>query len=318
MKLIRHTVLFAALTSLLWLAAFPAHAVTTYSVNACMPKPTPGDPASQNTWGALLNIGADIIDGITQGAGSISAAGSSNVVLTFSCGTLDQTDKAHFIFTGALTGNVNVLWPASRQRQFSVTNNTTGSFTLSFGANNGASAPAGAVATLPQGGTGIFYSDGTNVYTRMTTAGVVVTTNAVVGNATASTAAAQNLAIPNCSGGLTYTTNVGFGCGSGGGGGGGTGLAFGGVQTTSFAAAANTIYCVDTSGGAVTMTLPASPAAGNQIVFLDCGSAFATYPLTVANNAQLLMGLNENMTVSTTNAATTMIYASVGAGWRMY
>ncbi len=296
----------------------PAHAVTTYTVNACMPKPTPGDPASQNTWGALLNIGADIIDGITQGVGTVNAAGSANVVLTFSCGTLDQTDKAHFIFTGALTGNINVLWPASRQRQFSATNSTSGAFTLSFGANNGSSAPAGAVATLPAGATGIFYSDGTNVYSRMTTGGVVVATNSVVGNATAATAGAQNLAIPNCTGGLTYTTNVGFGCGGGGGGGGGTGLAWGGVQTTSFAAASNTIYCIDTTGGAVTMTLPATPVAGNQIVFVDCASNFATTGFTVANNTQLLMGFNQNMLVDTANAGVTLVYGNVSAGWRMY
>lgn len=31
--------------------------VTTFTTNIGIPQPTPGDPASQNTWGTLLNTG---------------------------------------------------------------------------------------------------------------------------------------------------------------------------------------------------------------------------------------------------------------------
>lgn len=294
-----------------------AWAATTFTNNVCLPKPTPGDPSSQNTWGALINTGADIIDAITSQVTSISVAGSSNVVLTFNCGSLDQTDAAHFNFTGALTGNIYVLWPNTRNRTFSATNSTTGSFTLSLGANNGSAAPAGTTITLPQGYTGLFYSDGTNVVSRTTSGAITLSANSIPGNMTGSTAQGTDLALPNCSGGLTYSSGSGFGCGGGGGGGGG-GLAWGGVQTSNFNAVANTIYCVDTSGGIVTMTLPGTPVAGNQVVFLDCASDFGANNLTVANNGNNLMGFNANMAVNLSNAGVTLTYSGVTDGWRMY
>lgn len=294
-----------------------AYAATTYTSSICIPKPTPGDAASQNTWGALLNTGADIIDAITSKATSISVAGASNVVLTFSCGSLDQTDSAHFIFTGVLTGNINVLWPATRNRTFSVTNSTTGSFTLSLGANNGSSAPAGQVVTVPQGATGLYYSNGTDVKVRESSGGLTIAANSVVGNMTASAAAGTDIAVPDCSGALTYASGSGFGCGSGGGGGGG-GLTFGGTQTTDFNAIAGITYCLDSSGGSFTMTLPSTPVVGNQIGFADCNSSLQTHAVTVANNSNILMGFNANMTVSTANAAATLIYSGVSLGWRMF
>lgn len=293
-----------------------AFAATAYSANACGPKPTQGDPASQNIWGNLLNTGTNIWDGLTSAVASISVAGSSNVVLTFTCGSLDQTDAAHFTFTGALTGNIYVLWPNARGRMFSVTNSTTGSFTLSLAANSGGS-PAGAYVAIAQGSTGIFYSDGTNVYPRTTAGGVSVAANSVVGNMTGATAQGASLPVPDCSGALTFASGAGFGCGSGGGGGGG-GLTFGGTQSANFTAAANILYCIDTSAGVVQMTLPATPTTGTQVGWVDCNSSFATYTFTVANNGNNLMGFNANMTVTLANAGATLVYSGATLGWRMY
>lgn len=204
-------IILALAIMMIWMVA-PAQAVTTYTVNLCMPKPTPGDPASANTWGALLNTGADIVDRATQGVLTLSVAGASNVVLTFNCGSLDQTDYAHFIFTGALTGNIYVLWPNTRNRTFSVTNSTTGAFSLSVGANSGAGTPAGSTTPVPQNATGLYYSNGTNVLPRVSSGGLTIGANSIVGNVTSGATAGADLAVPNCAGGLTYTPSVGFGC----------------------------------------------------------------------------------------------------------
>lgn len=308
--------IFALLCLSLLAFVAPAHAITTYTASLCLPKPTPGDPASQSTWGALLNTGADIIDGATNGVVTIGVGGSSNVVLTFNCGSLDQTDKAQFIFTGALTGNINILWPASRGRTFSVTNSTSGSFTLSLGANNGSGSPAGAVATIPQGYTGIYYSDGTNVYGRVTSGGITMSGNSVVANIQGTAGPAVDAPVPNCSGALTYATGSGFGCGTGGGG--SPSLSFGGIMTTNFNATANTIYCVDTTLATVSMTLPATPVTGNEIVFTDCNGTFNRNTFTVLRNNSNIMSLNQDMTVNVSNAGSTMIYSGVTYGWRMY
>lgn len=95
--------------------------------------------------------------------------------------------------------------------------------------------------------------------------------------------------------------------------------AWGGIKTTAFNAVSGTAYCVDTqTTGAVTMTLPASPADGDQIRFIDCKSNFAVANLTVARNAKSIMGLASDMTVNTPNAASTMVYVSANSDWRMY
>lgn len=98
------------------------------------------------------------------------------------------------------------------------------------------------------------------------------------------------------------------------------GITWGGApQTVSFNATANTRYCIDTlTTGAVTMTLPASPADGDQIGFIDCKSNFATTNFTVARNGKNIMGSAANMTVNTSNAAATLIYSSTLSDWRMF
>lgn len=128
-------------------------------------KPTPGDPLSENTWGTLLNTDMDLLDSAVAGLLTLSVAGSSNVVLSSSQGAADQERNMAFSFTGALTGNIYVLFPSGRTKTFFVANNTTGSFTLGIGVNNGSSVPAGTTVTVTQGTSVALISDGTNVTT---------------------------------------------------------------------------------------------------------------------------------------------------------
>lgn len=96
------------------------------------------------------------------------------------------------------------------------------------------------------------------------------------------------------------------------------GVGWGSGQTVNFNAVSNTSYCVDTAtSGAVTATLPAAPADGDQIQFTDCKSNFATANLTVARNGKTVMALAQNMTVSTTNASFTLRYWSTPGDWRI-
>ena len=50
------------------------------------------------------------------------------------------------------------------------------------------------------------------------------------------------------------------------------------------------IYLVDTSTGAITLTLPASPGLGNNVEFIDAAGTWATNNLTVAHNGHTIMG----------------------------
>lgn len=87
------------------------------------------------------------------------------------------------------------------------------------------------------------------------------------------------------------------------------------LKTTTYTAAANEAIMVDTSGGAWTLTLPASPSANDVVHVADYAGTFATYNLTVARNSQKIMGLSEDMTVSDNNAAFTLTYIDATKGW---
>lgn len=73
---------------------------------------------------------------------------------------------------------------------------------------------------------------------------------------------------------------------------------------------------VNTSAAAVTVTLPANPTSGQWVEFIDGGGAFATNNLTVARNGQTIMGLAEDMTVSTNGQTFGMMFN--GTTWRVY
>lgn len=89
-------------------------------------------------------------------------------------------------------------------------------------------------------------------------------------------------------------------------------------QSSSFAAVAFGGYFVNTSGGAVTATLPASPAVGDTIRFLDVAKTFDTSTFTVGRNGNLIQGDAADMTVTTESAAFELIWSGATFGWRIF
>jgi hypothetical protein len=88
------------------------------------------------------------------------------------------------------------------------------------------------------------------------------------------------------------------------------------IETASFSAVAGVRYGVDTTGGAVTATLPATPAAGQAIFFADAGGAYATNNLTVSPNGQTIMGDTGDLIVNTPNQNFGLFWS--GSTWRTY
>jgi len=88
------------------------------------------------------------------------------------------------------------------------------------------------------------------------------------------------------------------------------------IKTTSFNTANARRYMVDTTGGVVTATLPASPTAGNTIEFTNGAENFATNNLVVARNGSTIDGLSNDLTVSAnpTGGMLTLVYD--GSTWR--
>ena len=84
-----------------------------------------------------------------------------------------------------------------------------------------------------------------------------------------------------------------------------------------YASTSNVRLLVDTTAGAVTVTLPAAPTVGDYVEFLDAAGTFGTNSLTVGRNSLKIMGLDEDMTVSKINASFKLVYATAALGWRI-
>jgi len=82
------------------------------------------------------------------------------------------------------------------------------------------------------------------------------------------------------------------------------------VTTGGTATIANrTVYYV--TSNSQTITLPASPSAGNEVIIM-----VGNYTgVVVARNASNIMGLAENMTLDAAYAAITLIYVDATRGW---
>jgi hypothetical protein len=72
---------------------------------------------------------------------------------------------------------------------------------------------------------------------------------------------------------------------------------------------------VDTSGGAVTITLPASPSIGNQVKIIDSHGTAATNNITVGRNSEKIQGTAADLTISTNRAGISLVYYDSDNGW---
>lgn len=88
--------------------------------------------------------------------------------------------------------------------------------------------------------------------------------------------------------------------------------------TSATTAASGEQLFVDTNGGAVTVTLPASPAVGDVVRFFDLRKTFDSNALTIARNSKLIQGDSADMTVDSEGAAFDLVYSGDTYGWRIH
>ena len=94
------------------------------------------------------------------------------------------------------------------------------------------------------------------------------------------------------------------------------GAAWQAIKTANFNVTAKEGYFVDTTSTTITATLPASPAIGDFVQFIDYAGTFDTNNFTVGRNGNKIQGAAEDLTVSVERAGLTLVYTgSSTQGW---
>jgi hypothetical protein len=87
------------------------------------------------------------------------------------------------------------------------------------------------------------------------------------------------------------------------------------VQTTGFTAVSGKGYFCNTTGGAFTATLPASPTAGDIVGLKDYAATFGSNALTVGRNSSNIQGSATDSSLATNRASVVLVYVDSTKGW---
>jgi len=90
------------------------------------------------------------------------------------------------------------------------------------------------------------------------------------------------------------------------------------VQTGNFTVVAGQSYPVNTTSGAVTVTLPASPSAGQIVQVTDYAGTFKTNACTVNPNGGKIGGSTSNVILTINRASYALVYIDSTQGWAFY
>ena len=116
------------------------------------------------------------------------------------------------------------------------------------------------------------------------------------------TGSADQILVTDGSGNLSFVDNSG-------------GTSWQAVKTTAFTAVAGEGYFINTTSGAITMTLPATPTLGDEVSVIDYAGTFDTNNLTVGRNSENIQGSAADLTVATERAGFTLVYTDGTQGW---
>lgn len=217
-----------------------------------------------STGSGWVTIGKGIQNTFAVTLLNLSVAGSADVTETSA-----QAQNIIQQYTGALTGNINVIVPNTVQIYF-IYNETSGAFTLTV------KTAAGAGVSVAQGSHAILYCDGTNVVNAFT---ATITSTLTIPSGSASSPAL------NVSGSLT------------------TGLFSAAANTISVSAGGNEVTRYASAASAVNHLTETSSATG-QSVLIGAEGTDGTIPITIAGKGGAPVNFpNAAITGGTVNGA---------------
>ena len=84
---------------------------------------------------------------------------------------------------------------------------------------------------------------------------------------------------------------------------------------TAYTAVAGDQLLIDTTQTTVTITLPAAPAIGDEIVIIDARGTFGSNNLTINRNGKPINTGTNNLVLSTNSQAITLVFVDSTRGW---
>jgi hypothetical protein len=88
------------------------------------------------------------------------------------------------------------------------------------------------------------------------------------------------------------------------------------AKTAPFTGVSGNGYFVNTTSGVVTVTLPATPSAGDIISIADYSSTWQTNNVTLCNNSSKINGVCATAVLSTQGQSITLVYVDATRGWK--
>ena len=84
---------------------------------------------------------------------------------------------------------------------------------------------------------------------------------------------------------------------------------------TAYTASAGEQIFANTTANPITITLPATPATGDEITFIDARGTFNSNNLILNRNSQPINTGTSNLTLTTNGQAFTLVYVDSTRGW---
>tara|TARA_Y100000004_G_scaffold46920_1_gene51604 strand:- start:10 stop:1014 length:1005 start_codon:yes stop_codon:yes gene_type:complete len=306
------------------------------------------------TWGTITNTNLQILEQAASGYLDLDVA-SSDVALSLASFTTSNGKNLYYKLTGTLAANRTVTMPDSAERVFIVEDATTRSsshytLTVKTVSGTGVAIPVGAKVVLYSDGTNISSGPMTKGYYTVTSAYTAVAGDQVMANTTSSAITITLPASPSTGDEVTIidargtfaTNNLTIGRNGQPIESSATddvlitngqaatlvyvdstrGWAYKGPKTRgyttvtgAFTAIAGDQVLANTTSSAFGVTLPASPAVGDEVTIIDARGTFATNNLTVGRNGQPINTGTSDLVLSTNGQAITLVYVDATRGW---
>lgn len=253
------------------------------------------------SWGNEVNNGiTDYVD--IAVAGTLTLTGDGAVTLANTLGAaggdnIGSTTAQYAILKITGTSTTKTITGPSSSKTYTVINASSYDVVVKASGQTGVTIAANTRATVAYNGTD-YVLVGTNDITKLSgtlaaaNGGTGLTSSGANGNVLTSNGTTwTSAALP--AGGLTYV-----------------------YKTANYTTQDKEGVLADTTGGAFTVTLPATPATGAQVVVADAGGNWGTNNLTVGRNGSTISGLADNLVCDISGASVQFVYD--GTTWEIY